>query len=246
MFAPDIVTLRQFYATRFGQDISRFIGQRIHALWPEAKGDTILGIGYCLPYLEHYAQSNTVCVCMPAEQGAVFWPPQDHNVVFLGHESELPFRESSLNRVLLVHSFENSEQLSWMVEELWRVLVPGGRILIVVPNRMGFWYRSGRTPFGCGRPFSQAQLKDLLRGKEFTCTGSSSALFMPPVRIRFLWRAAQKVEMLGRMLCPIFGGVLLMEAEKQIYASIKQPVHARAGYAPAIRAENPALGYFTP
>ncbi len=243
MFAPDIVTLRQFYATRFGQDICRFIGRRIHALWPGAKGDVVLGIGYCTPYLEHYLpEAAVVSVCMPAEQGAAYWPPQDGNVVFLGHESELPFRENSINRIMALHSFENTEQLSWMIEEMWRVLTPGGRVLIIVPNRAGFWCRNSRTPFGYGRPFSMAQMRHVLSEHQFTVTESSSALFMPPIQLRFLWRAAAKCEKIGRLICPFLGGVLLMEAEKQIYASIKQPAHARANYMPPMRAENPALG----
>lgn len=242
MFAPDIVTLRQFYATPFGQDISRLIGHSIHRLWPGAPGDVVLGIGYCTPYLEHYLPEAAVaCVCMPAQQGAAYWPPQDKNLVFLGHESELPFRENSVNRILVLHSFENTEQLSWMIEEMWRVLTPGGRILVVVPNRMGFWNRSSRTPFGYGRPFSLTQLKDLIASHEFTLTNSSSALFMPPIRLRFLWRMAQRVEKIGRLICPFIGGVLLLEAEKQIYASIKQPVVARAGYAATVRS-SPVLG----
>ncbi|MBY0408265.1 MAG: class I SAM-dependent methyltransferase [Rickettsiales bacterium] len=241
MFAPDIVTLKQFYATPFGRDISRFIGTRIHAMWPHAQGDVMLGIGYCTPYLEHYVnEAAPVCVCMPAQQGAAFWPPEQ-NLVFLGHESELPFRESSVNRVLLIHSFENTEQLSWMIEELWRVLTPGGRILVIVPNRMGFWCRSSHTPFGYGRPFSLAQLRDLLSEHQFTCTDSSSALFMPPVRLRFLWRIAHHLERVGRAVCPFIGGVLLLEAQKQIYASIKQPVTARSSYAAPARS-TPALG----
>lgn len=242
MFSPDIITLRQFYATRFGQDISRFIGNAIHALWPAAKGDVVLGIGYCTPYLERYLHDAApVCVCMPAQQGAAYWPPQDGNLVFLGHESELPFRESSINRILLLHSFENSEQLSWMVEEMWRVLTPGGRILIIVPNRMGFWCRSSHTPFGYGRPFSAAQLRDLITGHQFTVTACSSALFMPPIRLRFLWRMAARLESIGRLICPFIGGVLLVEAEKQIYASIRQPVTARQGYGAPVRS-SPALG----
>jgi hypothetical protein len=85
------------------------------------------------------------------------------------------------------------------------------------------------------------QLKDLLTSHQFTLTTSSSALFMPPIPLRFLWRIAHRVERVGRMICPFIGGVLLMEAEKQIYASIKQPVVVRQGYAATVRS-NPVLG----
>ena len=65
---------------------------------------------------------------------------------------------------------------------------------------------------------------------------------MPPIPLRFLWRIAQKVEKIGRLICPFIGGVLLLEAEMQIYASIKQPVTVRAGYATAVVRNSPVLG----
>ena len=58
---------------------------------------------------------------------------------------------------------------------------------------------------------------------------------MPPIPLRFLWRIAHKLETIGRVICPFIGGVLLVEAEKQIYASIKQPITMRTGYAAPAR-----------
>src|SRR4029079_3988663 len=161
---------------------------------------------------------GTMFACMPASQSAVFWPPGENNVVFMSHESQLPLPENSLNRVLLVHSIENSEQLSWMMREIWRVLTPGGRVLAVVPNRLGFWARSSKSPFGYGRPFSSMQWRDLLDSHQFTCTRSSSALFMLPLSWRFAWRAALRIEAFGKKCFRPIGGVLLIEAEKQIHA----------------------------
>ncbi|MFO0388494.1 MAG: class I SAM-dependent methyltransferase [Alphaproteobacteria bacterium] len=228
MLAPDIVSLKEFYATELGESARIYISSGIHAFWPEAKDELILGIGYATPFLSDYLNNQMiVAACMPANQGAAYWPANRANLTFLSHESELPLRENTVNRVLLVHSVETSEQLSWMLREVWRVLTPGGRVLAVVPNRMGLWARSSRSPFGYGLPFSMAQLKGLLSTHDFTLTRSRSALFMPPLRSNILWRLAAKVEILFRNLCPFFGGVLLVEAEKQVYAAIKQPVAAR-------------------
>jgi SAM-dependent methyltransferase len=247
MFAPDVISLRQFYATPFGGEVRKLIARSIMSLWPQAPGDVVVGIGYCTPYFEPYLeQANPLVICMPAQQGAAYWPPTGNNRVLLAHESELPFAENSVNRILLLHSFENTEQLSWMIQEMWRVLTPGGRILAVVPNRLGLWSRSSRSPFGHGRPFSMTQLRDLMTNHQFTLTQSSSALFMPPTYWRLLWKLASKVEILGKFACPFIGGVLLVEAEKQVYASLKQPVAARKAYASPIPASNPVLGRFTP
>jgi SAM-dependent methyltransferase len=215
----------------------------IEELWPDIKGDALLGIGYATPYLEAYREKTSpIIVCMPARQGAACWPSTEGNMAFLSHESELPLPANSINRILLLHCFEHSEPLSNMVEEMWRVLTPGGRMLAIVPNRLGLWTRSSRSPFGSGRPFSLMQLRELVSEKQFTHTRSSSALFLPPTHIRILWRMARIFEKVGKLLCPFFGGVLVIEAEKQLYASIRQPVAVRAKYPVPITANQPVLG----
>lgn len=242
MFSPDIVALRQFYASPLGEAARLLIMRRLQKFWPQANGDAMLGIGYATPYIEPYlGQAAPLMVCMPAHQGAAYWPMSQGNLVFLSHESELPLRESSVNRVLLIHSIEHSEHLSWVMKETWRVLVPGGRVLMIVPNRLSFWSRSSISPFGYGRPFNMAQLRELMSTNNFTVTRNDSALFTPPVRMRILWRIAPKVEMLGRLLFPFLGGVLMIEAEKQLYASIREPVAAKR-YPLTIPATQPAMG----
>jgi len=239
MFTPDVITLRQFYATPFGEGTRELIAASLSYCWPDAKGDTVLGIGFATPYLEPYANA---LVCMPALQGGAYWPPASDNRVFLAHESELPIAESSINRVLLLHSVENSEQLVGMIKDIYRVLTPGGRVLAIVPNRLGLWARSSRSPFGYGRPFSMAQLRELMSEEQFTVTRCSSALFIPPTHMRIVWRFAQKIEKIGKLLCPFIGGVLLIEAEKQLYASVKQPVGVRKVYPVGRPAGSAVLG----
>jgi SAM-dependent methyltransferase len=239
MYTPDIVTLRHFYATPFGESVRSLIANAILQLWPTVNDDAVVGIGYATPYLSPYLEQATpLAACMPASQGAVYWPHDGDNLVLIAHDSELPFAESSINRVLLVHSMENSEQLSWMIQEIWRILTPSGRLLVVAPNRRGMWSGSSRSPFGYGRPFSIAQMRDLLTQQNFTITNTSSALFMPPTRIKLFWSAAHKLESAGQFICRFLGGflggVLIVEAEKQIYSTIRQPVVEARNYRGAL------------
>ena len=184
MFSPDVITLRQFYATPFGDGARALIADALRDFWPNAKGDTLLAIGFSTPYLGTYVREcASTIICMPAQQGAAYWPSAGDNCVLLAHESELPLPESSINRVLLLHSVENSEELEGMIKELYRVLTPGGRVLAIVPNRLGLWARSSRSPFGYGRPFSMAQLRELMSEHQLTVTRSSSALFVPPTQV---------------------------------------------------------------
>lgn len=225
MFWPNVVELKQFYASPLGQVACRAIQKAVARWWPEAKEETLVGIGYTTPYLRLYHEKSMLNIAfMPAEQGALYWPASGHNLTALVNEAELPLKDNLVNRVICAHSLENSEQRLAMLQEAWRILTPGGRLLLVVPNRRGIWARASDNPFSHGQPFSHQQLKKALSEAQFTPTRSTTALFLPPLRWTPLHRLANMVEAIGRFAFGMFGGVLLMEAEKQIYASTKEVV----------------------
>jgi hypothetical protein len=47
----DVIDLRDFYSQRLGIVARRLINRGIHARWPNAQGQRILGLGYPTPYL---------------------------------------------------------------------------------------------------------------------------------------------------------------------------------------------------
>ena len=153
----------------------------------------------------------------------------------LADEGELPFADYSIDRVLLVHVLETSEEVGPMLKEVWRVLAGGGRLLIVAPSRRGIWARLDRTPFGSGRPYSPSQLSQLLRDELFTPVGFEMALFVPPTKSRMVLRSALAWERIGRRFFPAFAGVVTVEAGKQIYAkpAKKRVPSRRLVYSPA-------------
>jgi len=217
---PDVIDLRQFYATELGEMARRHLGQRIRALWPDLRGQRVLGLGYAVPFLRPYlGEAERVLALMPAQQGVLHWPPEGPCVTGLVEEAELPLPDSSIDRVLLVHGLEGSEQIGATLREIWRVLAPGGRLLVVAPNRRGLWARVERTPFGQGHPFTAGQLTKLLRQAMFLPTATAAALFFPPSEMRFLLRGANALERLGQCYGARFAGTLLVEATKQIYAT---------------------------
>lgn len=234
--ASDVVDLRDFYRGALGQVARRMIRRAVQRVWPDLRGLRIAGIGYATPFLSALAPgSERTIALMPASLGVLRWPPEGGNLVTLAEEGELPFADYSIDRVLLVHAVETSDEVRAMLKEVWRVLAGSGRVLIVAPNRRGIWARLDRTPFGSGRPYTLSQLSQLLRDEQFTPVGSDSALFIPPVRSRMMLRAAPAWERVGRRWFPTFAGVLMVEATKQIYA---KPIAARAPrrrlvYAPA-------------
>ncbi len=230
----DVVDLRDFYASSLGSIARRMIRRQLRTLWPDLRGMRVLGFGYATPYLTPFVEeAERVAAVMPTRMGVLAWPEritEERNLALVAHEDEIPLPDLSVDRILVVHGLEYSENAHLMLREMWRVLAEGGRLLVVVPNRRSIWARADHTPFGHGYPFSTEQLNKALRQSMFTPVRSSRALFFPPSRRRFWLSAASAWERMGlRWLNPV-GGVTIVEATKQIYggASVGEKVRRRS------------------
>lgn len=214
----DVLDLRSFYTQPVGMMARRLVGRGIRARWPLQPGLRIVGIGYAPPYLGLFREvGERVCALMPAQQGVIKWPTAAPTLSALVDEGDLPLADAVADRVLMVHALENVIDPEAMLGEAWRILAAGGRLLIVVPNRRGVWARTDATPFGQGRPYSRPQLTALLKATQFTPLGWSEALYLPPIRHRWMLKSAQAWERIGASLSLPFAGVHIVEASKQVY-----------------------------
>jgi SAM-dependent methyltransferase len=213
-----VYDLRSFYEGRKGHLIQPVLQERILKIWPDTKDLRVLGCGYALPFLTPYiAESERVVAAMPARLGVHAWDPGGKNCACLAEESELPFETESIDRILLIHSLEHTEIMGPYLQELWRVLKSTGRILLVVPNRLGLWARAEWSPFGHGTPYSASQLRRALRDNLFVIERTERALFIPPFRSSMLLRTCLPMERFGQPLMGGMAGVLIVEASKQLY-----------------------------
>ena len=221
--ALDVVDLRSFYASTLGRVARRFVGAIIARRWSNCTGLSMLGIGYATPYLTDYrASAVRVLAFMPAEQGVVNWPESGLSASALVDATMMPLPDACIDRVLLVHALELSEAPRDLLSEIWRILTPGGRILIVAPNRRGVWARLETTPFGQGRPYSRSQLRELLRETLFSPIHETEALYVPPFSRQYFLRMAAAFERIGERFGLPGGGVHVIEATKQVYRPIVQ------------------------
>ncbi len=230
---PTVIQLRQFYSSRLGRRVKQRLRQLVVARWGSADAqETVLGLGYAVPVLRVLERSKPAALIalMPAEQGAIYWPVHSENHSVLGDALMPPFAVGSLHRVLMLHQFEYAARPKELLDVYWQMLAPGGRLLLIVPNRRSYWASFGSTPFARGTPFSISQMKELLAEARFTVADISGALYAPPSNHAFWLKTWPLVERLGRLCFPAVGGVLIIEAEKQIYASIPEPVK---GWVPA-------------
>lgn len=215
----DAFDLKNFYSGALGTVAHRMIQKRVRDLWSNVCGMEILGLGFVTPYLEVFQdEASRIFAAMPAAQGVLHWPNNRDSLTTLVDESDLPFADISVNRVLLVHALESTENVRPMLREVWRVLVSGGKLIVVVPNRQGLWSRFETTPFGRGLPYSSRQLSTVLSENLFTPTQYEKALFIPPTRSRMILSSAPAIEEVGNRWLNAFAGVTIIEATKQIYA----------------------------
>jgi SAM-dependent methyltransferase len=157
---------------------------------------------------------------MPAAMGVSYWPREGPNVSALVEIDNLPLPDNSIDRVIALHALEGLAEPNPLLREVWRVMKSGGRFLTIVPNRRGLWAHSDRTPFGYGQPFSLFQIKDALHHQGFLIERVRYALYAPPGASRLGLSLADKIEKYAGWLFPGLGGLLLVEASKQLYAPL--------------------------
>jgi len=212
---PDVQELSRFYQGRLGQMSKLCIERRLASLWPDLSGRDVLTIGYGTAYANSWQQDARRLVCaMPAKQGVEQWPPIGPVQSLLVDLDTLPFAENCFDRILVAHLLEEASDPLQSLIEITRTLAASGRMVLVVPHRIGLWSANSSTPFGHGRSFSVFQLLNLLDQAGLTCTASTQALFAPPHRWFAAKRNVHAWERTGEVFWPFFGGVLLVEAKK--------------------------------
>ena len=221
----DVVDLTSFYASPLGLAVQRLVSRKIDELWPSLQGLSLLGLGYAIPYFETVRDgAERILAFMPASQGVVNWPTSGLSSTALVDPLAMPLPEASIDRVLIAHALETVENPAEFLSELWRILTPGGRIILIAPNRRGIWARLDTTPFGDGQPFSRSQLKELMRKALLSPEHWAETLYMPPFQSRLLLRTAMLWERIGSSFVLPFSGLHVIEASKQLY----RPILARA------------------
>ncbi|MBF0188792.1 MAG: methyltransferase domain-containing protein [Magnetococcales bacterium] len=218
--AFEAIRLQSWYGTPQGDSVVRIIGAVMERWLSGRHVESTLGLGFTQPYLG-LAQEWTDALfgIAPAEMGVARWPPGKGNRIALARPDALPFPDAEFDRVIMTHLLEGADSPHATLRETWRILSPGGRLLVVVPNRRGFWARHDGTPFGWGRPFSPRQLQEQLEEALFIPRQAGYALFLPPWLGKRGVGLARSLEKIGNRWFPVVGGVIVCEAEKVVVAS---------------------------
>jgi SAM-dependent methyltransferase len=218
----DVVDLRTFYHGRLGQVARRILRAKLRARFPDVTGLRVLGAGFAAPFLGVFRdEAERVLAFLPAEQGVMDWQSGRGAASALVEEEIWPLPDAAVDRIILIHALENADNPREVLRECWRCLAPGGKLVIVVPNRRGAWSRLEATPFGHGRPYSRGQLTNLLRDAQFAPVFWTEALMFPPIERGMVLRSAVWLERVGASLWSPFAGVHMVEVVKQVYTPVR-------------------------
>ena len=100
----------------------------------------------------------------------------------------MPYRDDSFDAIYSMGTIEHFDETDAAVREMWRVLKPGGRAIVGVPNRLDPFLRplmvtalsaAGLYDYGFEKSYTRRGLRELLTASGFTVVAESAILFMP-------------------------------------------------------------------
>lgn len=208
----NIVDTAEFYTQKLGKATLDLLSQRLRKHMPSGPDALVMGLGYAAPFL---SGDKRHLAFMMARSGVVHWPSVGEVKSSLVDELALPLPDNSVEVAVLIHALEFTESAEDLLDEIWRVLAPEGKLIAIVPNRRGLWAISDATPYGQGQPFSRGQLLRLLKNAKFSISSIDPAFIAPPFAGPAILRALEPLVKLGVVG---FAGLNFAVATKQVHA----------------------------
>lgn len=218
---PDIKALQAFYTSPLGKVVAKVLCHSL-SMAPLNPAKQSLFIGYCPPALREACCDPAELHLFLAQQGAVKVEGPRGTAALMADDLDLPIASESIYEIKALHSIEFTRDVNAFIQELHRILEPGGVITLIVPNRRGLWARLDNTPFGYGHPYTRTQLFNLLTLHGFEVTLCKRLLFTPPIHSPFLLKYMPRLDSLLKPFMGKFSGLIAMQARKKNIGDIPE------------------------
>lgn len=188
----DLWALERFYDSALGRASATSVCCAVGKLARFRPGSRIVSFGFVDPIEPAVEPASFRLSLVPARLGARAVDGEHEKPTALCYLEELPLANESVDAAILLHALEYSESPRQLLQELWRVLAPAGKFILLVPDRFGFWCRSEASPFSQGEPYSKSQIRQFLSENNFTTLKDIGALHCPPIprlALSGLWRS---------------------------------------------------------
>ncbi|MFT8418766.1 MAG: methyltransferase domain-containing protein [Acetobacter sp.] len=227
-----------FYGTPSGKVCVGLLGERMRWFWPELKNQSVLGLGGAAPYLHMVGDGSTLRI--GAYLGGTREMACQSGQCCVVDPASLPFEEQRFDRIMLVHALQGRENPVTVLRSAARALKDDGRLLMVVPSRLGGRARLRRTPFARDTAFTRPKLRQLLAAAMLRAEQWDEAVFLPASQACRTLRRGRRMDIAGKVLCPGGGSLILVEAVADVYSALPLSVQHKKGWLARVRM--PATG----
>lgn len=138
-----------------------------------------------------------------------------------GDLQQLPFLPDSVDVILVPHMLEFMTSPDWLLQQMYRILTPEGKLLILGFNPFSLWgiarwLRGRRAPPWQGQFHSRFTIVSHLRHHQFQIEQQRSLFFRPPINRKSWLNHLLSLEAIGPLFWPNNGAVYLIVAKKQV------------------------------
>jgi len=209
-----LAELKNFYATDLGVAVQNNINNAINTLWPALAAEIIIGIGYTAHLLQDKINNNLTASIIPVNPRFNIQSGKIQTLV--SRETDLPLSDNSVDRIIVMHLLEHSKYHNLILREIWRVLKPGGKLLVIVPNKYSLWPHTKELPFNNCALFTIPQIHNLFNHSMFATLRTRASLFAFSMLHNTLPDFSNLLEHWGNKWLYPCGELLLFEAEKMV------------------------------
>ena len=205
--------LADWFLSQPGQRVGACERDVLRAMVSDLFGYQLLQLGELGADMEHLAHCPVQRKTLVSHRAAA-----GQAGVILAEPQRLPVASDSIDAAILVHTLDFSPDPHQVLREVERVLIAGGRVIVIGFNPFSLWglWRlfarwRGAVPW-CGNFLSYPRLNDWLTLMGFGIERMDVMEFRPPTRSARL----PAVERLGRRVWPMLAGVYMVRAVKRV------------------------------
>ncbi|MEK6731406.1 MAG: methyltransferase domain-containing protein [Pseudomonadota bacterium] len=202
--------------SKFGRLLTNIESQNLVSFWQTARGDYLLMLGD--PLAERLIYGSQI-------KNRIFLSPQaypakrDDHCIQADYEA-LPISPYSVQTIVLPHVLEFSKDPYQVLRESEMTLAPQGYVVLVGFNPLSLLglrrlFTSRKQAPWSGKFRFAWRIKDWLQLLNFNIVEEKHVFYLPRVQGHRLRSVYAVLDLIGKMLFPIFGGVYILIAQKK-------------------------------
>lgn len=206
----------QWFAQSEGKPVVQYEQDVLNLLLPQYYGFYLLQLGI----LSHYDLKAASMIRNHIKIGRVeqLYP---NTLAVEANLMSLPLQYESIDVIVAPHVLECCTNPAHLLNEIYNILIPGGKVVIFGFNPYSFWgvtkvFKPKTQMPWAGNFHSLGQVKFWLNSVGFQVQEYKRGCYRPPLRNESAFNKLLFLESFGQAFFPFLGGVYCLVAEKKI------------------------------